>query len=223
MRAYVFSGGKWDVSNLKARNLSLQKDDYVVAADSGLSQALELDWNIDAAVGDMDSVSPDLLSKAEASGIPIHRHPPDKDASDLELAIDMALEQNPASLFILGTLGGRTDFAAAVLSMAGHPGLTGLELEFYLDHSRAVLLGDKNIRARLSGKTGDIVSLLPFPFGSSAKGIHTKGLKWALQGDALKPASTLGVSNEMIRDEAEVWLKGAGKAQLLVIHQFLEL
>ena len=43
----------------------------VIAADSGLDHAQALGLQVDLVIGDLDSVSPEALARAEADGIPI--------------------------------------------------------------------------------------------------------------------------------------------------------
>ena len=62
----------------------------VIAADSGVDHARTLGLAPDVVVGDLDSVSADGLAWADALGADIQRHPADKDATDLELALDVA-------------------------------------------------------------------------------------------------------------------------------------
>ncbi|MBM2824107.1 MAG: Thiamine diphosphokinase, partial [Thermoleophilia bacterium] len=55
----------------------------VIAADSGLELALALGFEVEIAVGDFDSASPEAVARAEASGTRIDRHPAEKNATDL--------------------------------------------------------------------------------------------------------------------------------------------
>jgi thiamine pyrophosphokinase len=61
----------------------------VIAADGGLRHAARLGLAPDLLVGDLDSVAPTDLDAYP--GLPVERHPTDKDALDLELALDAAL------------------------------------------------------------------------------------------------------------------------------------
>src|SRR5689334_5961040 len=63
----------------------------VIAADGGLGAAAELNLCVDVVVGDLDSVDAGQLASAEAHGTAIERHPRDKDATDLALAVRHAL------------------------------------------------------------------------------------------------------------------------------------
>ena len=96
----------------------------VVAADGGADEALRLGLRVDLVVGDMDSVTPDALVRIEAEGGEIRRHPVDKDAIDLELALDEALAGRPERILVVGGAGGRFDFVLAnalVLANRGSP------------------------------------------------------------------------------------------------------
>ncbi len=103
----------WDLGDLDRVPL--------IAADSGAELALALGLMPDAVIGDMDSISPGTLSLLEHRGVPIIRHPRDKDRTDLELALD-----HTASL--LGARSGeisRSGGTAPAESTAGGPGVPG--------------------------------------------------------------------------------------------------
>jgi hypothetical protein len=53
-------------------------------------------------VGDMDSIPASLLMRYHDAGVETHLHPPRKDATDLELALEMALGQGATRISILG-------------------------------------------------------------------------------------------------------------------------
>ena len=88
--AVVFAGG--DPLPEEVRRL-LPRDALVVAADSGLDLARRLGVPVDLVVGDFDSVDPAGLAAAAAAGSVLERHPVDKDATDLELALDAVLRR----------------------------------------------------------------------------------------------------------------------------------
>ena len=59
----------------------------VIAADAGVHEAERLGLRVDLLVGDLDSAQPAAVARVEATGGRVERHPADKDASDLELAL----------------------------------------------------------------------------------------------------------------------------------------
>lgn len=170
---------------------------WVVAADSGVDHALALGLRVDYIVGDLDSATPEGLSRAEA---PIERHPADKDATDLELALRLVASR-PAihRVIVLGGHGGRVDHLLANAGVLASREWAHLEVEWIAGHDRVTVIHDVG---RLHGTPGDKVSLLAL--GGPAEGVYTSGLRWVLKGGTLRPFSSLGVSNQLIRSVATV-------------------
>jgi thiamine pyrophosphokinase len=186
-------------------------DPYVVAADGGARHAEPLGLRIDRWVGDGDSVSADVLSRLEATGIPIDRMPFDKDESDTELALRAALAQRPDSVVILGALGGpRLDHALANLALLALPELRDIDVRLVAAEVRVRVAGPG--ATRLEGRVDDLVTLLPI--GTDATGVTTAGLAYPLRGETLHVGRTRGLSNRRTEAIAEVVLQ-AGR--LLVV------
>ena len=97
----------------------------VIAADGGLERARELGLQVTIAVGDFDSASPETVRAAEASGTRVERHPAAKDATDLELALDRALELHPARIVVLAVVGDRLDHLFSTVPAPRFPTLCG--------------------------------------------------------------------------------------------------
>src|SRR5262245_39959523 len=97
----------------RARLGPLGPGPLVVAADSGLEGAAVLGLVPAVVVGDMDSVDPDALAAAEAAGARIERHPAAKDATDLDLALDVALAAGADRVVVVTGTGDRLDHALA--------------------------------------------------------------------------------------------------------------
>ena len=90
----------------------------VVAADGGVDVAQALGQRVDVVVGDLDSVSVGGLEKAEAGGARVERHPAEKDATDLDLALETAASMG-RELVVVGFDGGRLDhLVAGLLALA---------------------------------------------------------------------------------------------------------
>lgn len=186
---------------------------FVVAADSGLDTAETLGLGVDVVVGDMDSVSAAALRRAEATGTRIDRHPADKDATDLELALGAALDLGSDEIIILGGHGGRLDHLLGNALLLASPRFVDRNIRWQIG-SVTVTAGRPSRTTDIAGAPGDRVSLLPV--GGPATGIVTTGLAWALEGEDLAPGSTRGISNEMADAFATIDL-AAGV--VLIIHE----
>ncbi|MEO8363391.1 MAG: thiamine diphosphokinase [Ilumatobacteraceae bacterium] len=196
----VVIGGDAPRSSIKE---ALPDYDYVIAADSGLHGALALGLDVDAVVGDMDSVDEQVLDNAQSAGTIIDRAPHNKDATDTELALLFAAERGAKQIVVVTGGGGRLDHQLGVLNVLFHPRLANIYVEMFWDTAHVIVLRGPG-SAVISGRDGEIVGLLPL--GQDAIGITTDGLAWPLDNETLAASSTRGVSNELIGTSANVSL-----------------
>ena len=177
--------------------VGLPKNAYVIAADSGFDHAHRLGVKVDLLVGDLDSISIGGLGLAGE----IERHPTDKNATDLAIALDAAARKNPSQVIVVGGSGGRIDHFLANAALLASPTYSGLKLTWLPGQATVHVVRD---RIELSGSPGDVVSLLPY--GGPARGVSTVGLRWPLTDAVLAPGTSLGVSNQMIDTTATIRL-----------------
>ena len=181
---------------------AVSRASFVIAADSGADHALALGVPIDLAVGDFDSISADGLATLERVGVPLERHPADKEATDLELALDAAAMRGSNRVVVVGGTGGRLDHALGGLSLLASDAYAGFELDALFGRATVHVVRQER---RLAGRTGELISLLALH--GPASGVVTKGLAYPLRGETLVPGSTRGVSNVFARAEARVALE----------------
>jgi thiamine pyrophosphokinase len=171
----------------------------VVAADSGLDTALELGLETTIAIGDFDSASPGGVAAAEAAGVRIERHPAEKDATDLELALDLAVALAPRRILVVAARGGRLDHDLANQLLLGSDRYAGTELDAIVGDALVhVVRGERT----LEGQQGEFLTLLAV--NGPATGVTTDGLRYPLRGETLEPGSSRGVSNEFESTTARV-------------------
>jgi thiamine pyrophosphokinase len=185
------------------RDVLLPRGAAVVAADGGLELALALGLRVDVAVGDFDSVSSEALAEAETAGTRIERHPQAKDATDLELALQVAAALDPKRILVIGAEGGRLDHLIAGLLALGSERYAGFEVDAILGDTTTihVVRGER----RLAGEPGGLLTLLAV--NGPAVGVVTEGLVYPLRGETLEPGSTRGVSNVFSAADARVRLE----------------
>jgi thiamine pyrophosphokinase len=182
----------------------LPEERFTIAADSGLDHARRVGLGVDLVVGDLDSVSHDALASAERHGVPVERHPPDKDAVDTELAIAAALTRGFEHIVVLAGGGDRLDHWLAGLLLLGDPRLADRQVEAWWGGAHVdVMFGPARID--LAGPAGQLVSLLPVH--GRASGVTTAGLRFPLDGEDLPAGTSRGVSNELVGGPASVSLR----------------
>jgi thiamine pyrophosphokinase len=171
----------------------------VVAADKGLEHALSLGLDVTLAVGDFDSASPEAVAVAESAGVRVERHPQEKDATDLELALDAAAAMEPRRILVLAGEGGRLDHQLSALLLLASERYGGVQVDALV--GRAWVHVVRGARA-LEGTSGALVSLLAI--GGAATGVTTDGLVYPLRGETLAAGSSRGLSNVFAADTAHV-------------------
>ena len=161
----------------------------VVAADGGVDVALALGLEITVAVGDFDSVTSSGLATIERTGAQILRHSEAKDATDLELALDVAVKLGAERIVVVGDPGGRLDHLLAGLLLLGHERYAGVEIDALIGGAASVHI--VRVERVLEGEPGELISLLPLH--GAAERVTTDGLAYPLRGETLEPGSSRGV------------------------------
>jgi len=181
----------------------------VIAADKGLEHAISLGLEVTVAVGDFDSASPDVVARAEAGATTVERHPAEKDATDLELALDRALSMSPERIVVLSGDGGRLDHLFSTLLLLGSSRYESVEIDAFIGGARVyVVRGQRAIE----GEPGELVSL--FALHGPAEEVRTEGLAYSLDGETLEAGSTRGVSNVLVEERARI---SVGSGVLLAV------
>ena len=204
MKAFIYVGGKIDANFITEHP---KGDDISVAADSGILNAKLLGDHIGIAVGDFDSFPErDIPEDAE-----IIRLKPEKDMTDSQVAVEVALERGADSFVIIGGLSGRLDHTLANLSI----------LEDLTARNHYAIMTDGVSRVHfinggsaLIGRSGfKYFSLIPAT--DVVKGVSVEGAKYPLKNARLSRKNAgFGTSNEIDGNCALITVK---KGALFVI------
>jgi thiamine pyrophosphokinase len=174
----------------QAAAVSFPSDSRIVVADGGAAHALRLGLAVDVAVGDFDSISAADLDVLERASTRVVRHDRAKDKTDLELALDLALELHPRRILVVGSAGGRLDHAFGQMQLLGSEAYRSVQIDAQLGSAAIHVVRDER---SLKGTPGDLISL--FALHGPAVGVVTEGLVYPLHGETLAPGSSRGVSN----------------------------
>lgn len=197
-RVIIFANGELtEPQTIRAR---LRVDDTLIAADGGARGCLALGLTPHLVVGDFDSLTADEVVGLHARGVAIERHPPGKDATDLELALLAALRLGATDMAILGAAGGRLDMTLANLLLLTLPALVDVRVEVWHGTQTAWLIRPPGAEVR--GAIGDTLSLIPL--NGDAGGVTTHGLHYPLRGETLAFGPARGASNVLTEAMARV-------------------
>lgn len=184
----------------------------VIAADAGAERLDRLGRAPDRLVGDLDSVSEELVVRLAAAGVAVDRHPADKDASDTELALEAAIAAGATEIILLGAIGGtRLDHELANVLLLADPALGDRDVRI-VHGSTTVRVLRGGHRLEIGGMAGDLVTLLPI--GGDAVSVRIDGVRWPLEDATLRLGRSRGLSNEVVAPPASVSL---GRGTLLVV------
>jgi len=208
-RVLIFANG--DLSDLEKVRALIRSDDFILCADGGTRHALALGLTPHLVIGDMDSATSHEIQQLEKSDVPIELFPRDKNETDLELAIQRALEKHPEAILIVAALGGRLDQTLGNITLLSDARLADVDVR--LDDGVEEVFFCRT-RSEVRGRSGDLVSLIPWR--EKVEGVQTKNLKWSLHDEILYPEKTRGISNEMTADIAGIAIKSG---LLLVVHR----
>lgn len=163
----------------------------VIGADGGAGLGVP----VDLAVGDFDSIAPEALAGIAR----VERHPVDKDATDLELALAAALREEPDRILVVGSAAGRLDHLLGSLLLLASEAYVGVQVDAQLGPAAVhVVRGTRTF----AGEAGELVSL--FALHGAARGVVTEGLVYPLRDETLEPGPSRGTSNVFAATEARV-------------------
>src|SRR5437667_12738997 len=104
MHAVIFAGGT--VRSGRAFCDAIGSADMFIAADSGAATALQYGCTPRIVVGDFDSLDGPVLEELDKRGSQERRVAVEKDETDTELAVQVAIEEGATRITLTGALGG---------------------------------------------------------------------------------------------------------------------
>ena len=197
----IISGGTID-DKFVLQMLNEIQAEYVIAVDRGLEFSYRNQLMPTHIVGDFDSVEAELVEYYERqTQVPIRKFRPEKDASDTEIALHLAIELGAEKVWIFGGTGSRLDHVMAniqILKIAQDHGVKA----YLQDSNNRISLAKKEVKLCKEDSFGDYFSV--FPFGGIVEDISIKGAKYPLSHYKLYPNSSMCVSNELQEDEVKI-------------------
>lgn len=211
MNTLIVAGGEINLAFLENYYLS-KKPDIIIAVDKGLDALNKLNILPNHIVGDLDSVNQSLIESYKNNPeINIHQYQPEKDYTDTDIALKLAICLRSSYITIIGALGKRMDHALANIHILLVALESNIPCELLDDNNRIYLVNNTHTIEKLN-TYGKYISLIPLT--SSVEGLTLIGFKYSLDNYLLTIGKSLGISNEIIDDIATIFLK---KGILIVI------
>ena len=133
-----------------------------------------------------------------------HSYHPEKDYTDTDIALKLAIQLNSSSITIMGALGKRMDHALANIHILKDTLELGIPCQILDCYNKIYLVKDP--KTLYKNKTyGKYISLIPLT--STVNGVTLNGFKYPLKDYTLKIGESLGISNEIVDNVATIEIK----------------
>lgn len=204
MKTLIISGGEIHKKILEEYSLN-KFEQNIIAVDRGLEALYQLQMIPNHVVGDFDSVSPEILTfYKNQPQIIFHKFNAEKDNTDTDIALKLAIQLKSSKITILGALGKRMDHALANIHILKDALEANIPCQIIDEHNRIYLI-NKEMTLEKDKVYGKYVSLIPLT--STVEGLTLTGFKYPLNEYTLPIGTSLGISNEIIEDRAYIKMK----------------
>lgn len=197
-KACIITGGSLSESFL-TDYLDKNPSVVLIVVDGALELTHRLGIQPEYIVGDFDTVDQRLLAFYDEKII--LKHPPEKDQTDTELAIETALQAKCQTIDLLGATGSRLDHSLANIFLL--QGLMEKQIDTAIvNENNKLYLRNKRFTLQRSETCGDYLSLLPL--SETVENVTLQGFKYPVKNLTFYREKTLGVSNEITEEKAIV-------------------
>ncbi len=203
-KAVIVGAGPID----KGFTLSKKKDVFYAACDGGYRLFLRSGFEPDLFVGDFDTLGKEELKDVKAKVV----LPVRKDDTDTFYTVKMLLEKGYDSFDFYGCLGGKIDHTFANVSLLLHLLNHGAKGFLFSENNKIVVHMIQNSCIRLKPKKSGMISV--FSYNGNCEGVSEEHLLYELHDQELRADIPLGISNQLIGEEAVISVR---KGTLLLV------
>ncbi|MDO8451458.1 MAG: thiamine diphosphokinase [bacterium] len=187
-RAVIVGGGTLSPEVLR----ELDPSDYLVGVDYGAYWLVNNGKVPHVAIGDFDSVTQEELARIKESIPRVLIHAPEKNYTDMELAVEHTLEQNPSNIVIYGAFGSRWDHSIGNLYLLKRAMEKNIPAVIRNEQNEAFLLaGALSISPSSRFR---YISILPF---TPTIVVTLAGCTYNVKQKKITQGETIGISNEV--------------------------
>lgn len=157
----------------------------------------------DYILGDFDSIDKKVLEKYKTQKIKINELKPEKDFTDTEEAINLAINLKSSEIVIIGAIGTRIDHVLANINVLKIALDNNIKAKIINEHNEIELINNELIIEK--NNLYKYISIMPLT--TQVEGITITGMKYPLENYTLTIGNSLGVSNEQIEKTAKIKVK----------------
>lgn len=175
----IVTGGNINEQFLKTR---LKNCNNIIAVDNGLKILHELNVLPNYIVGDFDTIDNNILKEYEKNeSVQICKYSPQKDYTDTDLAIDLAIKIKSNNIYIIGAIGTRIDHVLGNIHALFQTLNENVNAKI-IDKNNEIYLINKTTKINKTNKK--YFSLIPLT--SKVEGVTLKGFKYNVENENLE-------------------------------------
>ncbi len=201
----IVAGGVID-DELLRREINNADKPYIIGVDKGIEALERISVEPDLIIGDFDSADKGIkdIYITKYKSIILN---PVKDETDTHAALREALklEDKDKRIAFIGATGGRADHFLGNLGLLKLCYDSGIKDAYIVDTKNRIRIIKDCFSIKKKDVYGKYLSLIPFT--DKAEGITIEGFKYNLSDGILNKDETLGISNEIIKEEGHIRIK----------------
>lgn len=184
-KCLIIGGGVLTNADIIKQKVLKLECSLIIACDSGYDNAKKLGLSPEILVGDLDSIQNTNVNDCE-----IVKLNPEKDDTDLKIAIELAISKDFNEFYIICATGGRLDHFLCNLSILEYIDELGFE-GFVIDEYNEISIN--NQQCKTYKNTSKYVSVIPI---TETIDITLENLKYPLDNYTVSRQNIISVSNE---------------------------
>lgn len=191
--------------------------DAIIAVDAGYAALVERGVAPHHAFGDFDSLG--FVPQEAEGGVCVHPFDPHKDFTDMDLALNFAIDEGFTHIVMCDGLYARLDHSLANLQLMAAAARKGQRVWGVTEEEVVVALDAKGELNQLEIAAGSQGICSVLAHSDSVSGVYETGLAYGLEDARLTNRFPLGISNELTGQDAHISLEEGSAWIFLPLHE----
>lgn len=187
-----------------------KKVDKIIGVDRGCSYLLKNNIYPHYIVGDFDSINRDDIKKLEINSIKKFKYNCEKDSTDSDIAMEIALNMEFSEIYMIAMTGSRLDHSFANLGLLSKANSAGAKA-YIINETNKIYLLEESSKIKKDNSYRYISFLA---YCDKVENFNIKNAKYDLENYTLYLGDNRTVSNEFLEEDIEVEFT---KGKILVI------
>ena len=210
MKTVIVTGGSIN-PNVLHNYINDPTTKLIIAVDKGTEVFASEFIKPHFVVGDFDSISLNVFNKIASWGSEIVQFPSEKDWTDTEIALKLAIEKGATEINIIGGTGTRIDHVLGNIQLLEIAVNANIPC-YMVDEYNRIRLVTGSVIIKKEEQYGRFISVIPLR--GDLKGVTIKGAKYELVNAEIKCGTSLGISNEI---KGDVMLINISEGEAVVV------